>query len=32
MDGKQDDAAAESKPETADEGYLAVDADDDVIL
>ncbi|KAK7209247.1 hypothetical protein V2G26_016425 [Clonostachys chloroleuca] len=32
MDGKQDVAAAESKPETADEGYLAVDADDDVIL
>uniref|UniRef100_A0A0B7JUW0 Ribosome biogenesis protein Alb1 n=1 Tax=Bionectria ochroleuca TaxID=29856 RepID=A0A0B7JUW0_BIOOC len=32
MGGKQDDAAAESKPETADEGYLAVDADDDVIL
>ncbi|CAH0040292.1 unnamed protein product [Clonostachys solani] len=32
MDGKQDDAAAESKPEAADEGYLAVDADDDVIL
>ncbi|VUC20354.1 unnamed protein product [Clonostachys rosea] len=32
MDGKQDDAAAPSKPETEDEGYLAVDADDDVIL